>query len=186
MGFTMAKSAVKNTEKKADELFAIGKITGCFGIKGYLKVLPLTHSLERFDALEVVRLGLSDTVTFEQTIEDVRYQSKGVFIKFAGVDDRTASEKYVGNYVFIGNDELIAPPKGSWFIHDIIGCEVFHNNGTKLGVVKDVWKMASSDLWEIAYGDTSIMFPATKDFIERVDVKKHQITVNPPDGLFEL
>ncbi len=182
----MAKSVVKETKKKAVEFFAVGRITSCFGIKGYLKVIPLTHSPERFNELEVVHIGLTDGATTVQILEDVRFQSKGICIKFKGIDDRTISEQFIGHFLFVTKDELVAPPKGSWFIHDIIGCDVFQGDGTSLGKVKDVWKMASSDLWEIQYGEKQVMFPATKEFIESVDIKKHHIVINPPEGLFEL
>lgn len=84
----MAKAVVKETKKKAVEFFAVGRITGCFGIKGYLKLNALTHSPERFNDLEVVHVGLPDGVKHEQSLEDVRFQSKGICIKFKGIDER--------------------------------------------------------------------------------------------------
>src|SRR5437867_6468950 len=41
-------------------LFAIGRITGCFGVKGYLKVRPSTHALRRMAQLRNVFLGSSE------------------------------------------------------------------------------------------------------------------------------
>ncbi|MBI3193220.1 MAG: 16S rRNA processing protein RimM, partial [Ignavibacteriae bacterium] len=83
-------------------------------------------------------------------------------------------------------DELVKPPKGSWFIHDILGCEVFIEDGTKVGTVQDILNISSSDVWEIKNGERVVLFPAVKEFIKKVDIKNHRILVSPPEGLFNL
>jgi 16S rRNA processing protein RimM len=88
--------------------------------------------------------------------------------------------------MFVREDELAPPPKGSWFIHDIIGCSVVLEDGTPLGIVKDVWQMPGNDLWEIIYQGKPVMVPAAKEFIKNVDIAGKKIILAPPDGLFEV
>ncbi len=166
-------------------LYTVARITSCFGIKGFVKVLSLTHSPERLGKLTTVLLGKSDRETVPYTIDEILFQARAIVMKFQSVDDRTQAEKLVGNYLFVTENELVPPPKGSWFIHDIIGCKVFHENGALLGVVNDVWPMAGTDLWDVSNHGTSVMFPADKRLIVKVDIRKKTIIVNPPDGLFE-
>ncbi|MBI3189386.1 MAG: 16S rRNA processing protein RimM [Ignavibacteriales bacterium] len=169
-----------------DEVFVVAQIVGYFGVKGYLKVFPLTHSPERLSKLAVVKIGLTVDTAREQEIENIEFQHRTIIIKLKGVDDRTSAEQFIHNYIFILKDELVKPPKGSWFIHDIIGCEIFLEDGTPVGTVKDVMKISSNDIWEIVNEKQELLFPVVKEFIKQVDVRKRRIVIAPPDGLFDL
>ena len=168
------------------ELYVVAKIVSCFGIKGYVKVLPMTHSPERIGELSSVQVGMSDQDTTGYSVADVQFQSRTIVLKFKEIEDRTQAEDLVGNFIFVGKDELAEPPEGVWFIHDIIGCEVFTEDGAHVGTVQEVWKMSADDIWEIIDGDRHLMFPAAKRFIRNVDLTTRRIVVAPPEGLFDL
>jgi ribosomal 30S subunit maturation factor RimM len=82
-------------------LFAIGKLTGCFGIKGFLKLQVHTQSLERFKRLERVYVGKSASQAELYAVNSVQFTNKSVLIKFIDVDDRTAAESFVGKLIFV-------------------------------------------------------------------------------------
>jgi 16S rRNA processing protein RimM len=171
---------------QSPELFAVAQIVGFFGVKGYLKIFPLTHTPERLSKLSVIKVGLKAESIHTQEVEDVEFQHKTILLKLKGIDDRNNAEQFIHHYIFVEKDELVKPPKGLWFIHDILGCEVFTEDGTKVGTVQDIQKISSNDIWEIRNGEQSFLFPAVKEFIKKVDLKKRHIRISPPDGLFDL
>jgi len=168
-----------------DEFFAIARLNGCFGIKGYVKVQMLTHSPERFLKLKNVFLGLTVANLKEQTLEDVIFQQRSTIVKFEGIDDRTAAERFVGQYIFVPGANVVKPPKGSYFVHDLIGCEVWTEEGQLLGTIEDVVKTPSSDLWTIRNGTLTNMIPAVKEFVVSVDIPNRKVVVRTIEGLLE-
>jgi 16S rRNA processing protein RimM len=167
------------------DLFVIARLTGCFGIKGYFKTQVLTHSPKRLLKLKKVFLGVTTENLIELTIEDVLFQQRSTLVKFEGVDDRTAAERYIGRYVFIPESNVLRPPKGSFFIHDLVGCRVQTGEGKQIGIIEDVLKAPSQDIWTIRQGDQVKMLPAVKDFIIEVDILNRTVIVKTIEGLLE-
>ncbi len=171
---------------ESPEAFVVAQIVGYFGVKGYLKVFPLTHTPERLSKLSKVKIGLQANSADDQEIEHIEFHHRTIVMKLKGVDDKTNAEQFIHRYIFISKDELVKPPKGNWFIHDIIGCQVFAEDEKFLGTVNDVLKISSNDIWEIKNETQEFLFPAVKEFIKKVDIKKRKIIITPPSGLFDL
>lgn len=174
-----------NSSPLQRELFAIAQITSCFGIKGFVKIQPFTHTPERLRDLKSVVMGRTEDNVSVYEIDEIEFQANTIILKFVGYDDRTSVEPLVGNYLFVEKSMLAEPPEGSWFIHDIIGCKVFNDAQTFLGIVREVWKLPGNDLWEIVLEKRHVMFPANKELIREVDILARRIVIAPPDGLFE-
>lgn len=169
----------------AQQLYAAGKLVGCFGIKGLLKLQPVTRTPERFSKLRSAYVGTSPESTTAYEIESIESKGKGLVVKFAAIDDRTAAEGLVGKYLFVDEEQRVRPGRGSYFVDDLIGCEVKGADGKLLGVVIEVYQLSGHDLWEVQSGTTKAMIPAVKEFIRQVDIKRRTITVELPDGLIE-
>ena len=167
------------------QLYAVGKLTGCFGIKGFLKIQPVTPDPERFSTLKSVYVGPSTDNTSVYDIEAVESKGKGLVVKFAAIDDRTAAEVLVGQYMFVDEKQRVRPGRGSYFVDDVIGCEVAGADGKVIGVVTEVFQLSGHDLWEVQTGTTKAMIPAVKEFVRDVDLKQRRITVDLPDGLID-
>lgn len=167
------------------QLYVIGRVIGCFGVSGCVKVQPITHSLHRFEHLKNVSLGVSEEQSLPYEIEDVRITDETVFIKFSTVNNRSLAEDCKGKFLFVTEDKAIQPRVGSYFIHDIVGCSVWSNDDKFLGTVIDVIKLSAYDLWEIRTGHKDYFIPAVKNFIEQVDVSNKRITIRVLEGLIE-
>ena len=102
-------------------LYAIGRVTKAFGIRGEVVVHPMTESVARFKKLKRVYLGRKVSETAERKIECVQTEARGVRLRFEGCTDRTSAEALVGSLLFVDEEQRIVPKKGSHFIHDIIG-----------------------------------------------------------------
>ena len=166
-------------------LYAIGKITGSFGLAGYLKIQLYTQTPERLKKLHQVFVGHAIEEVQSYKIEDLIFRNRKVLVKFGSVDDRTAAEKIMGSLIFIEEHEVKAPPKGTYFTHDIIGCEVWSTDGQSLGIVEDVHSFPAQDVWTVRKGAKVSLVPAVKEFIEKVDIKDRKIIVKLIEGLIE-
>ena len=165
-------------------LYAVGKLTGCFGIKGYIKLQPITGMPERFRTLRKAHVGSTAGNTEVYEVQSVDANNKGMVIKFEKVDDRTSAEQLIGRFVFVDEEHLERPKTGSYFVHDLIGCEVVSTDGRSIGSVSEVYHLPGQDLWEIRHGSDTTLMPAVKKFIRDVDLKKRRITIQLIEGLF--
>ena len=166
-------------------LVAVGKIVGCFGVKGYLKIYPTADDPERLQKLSTVFLGATIEECRMYTTEDVIIRGKGAVVKFDAVNDRTAAERLVGMHLFVEEHDAHPPQQGSYFTHDVIGCEVWSVEGQHIGTVEDVYRMPAQDVWVIRNGVKEQMIPAVKEFIKSVDIAQRKIIVKLIDGLIE-
>ena len=166
-------------------MIAVGRVTRGVGLKGELNVSLLTDSSERFEKLKTVWIGTDESLAVKHAVLAVRMTSRAVVLKLNDVDSRTAADALRGQTVFAASRDAVAPKKGSYFIHDIIGMNVETEAGDKLGIVQDVMQLPANDVWVVVQGDKEYLIPAIKDVIRSVDVQRRQVVIRPLEGLLE-
>ena len=165
------------------EYFEIGQIVNTFGIKGFVKIVPFTDDLERFEELESVFV-VKQKQLIEMQIEEVKYHKNLVLVKFKGIEDINMAEKYKGCYIKIKRENARKLPKDTYFIADLIGIDVYDENGNLLGKVDDIFNNKSHDVYVIKDDlGKQILLQSTKEVIKDVDVEKGKIIVHLIDGL---
>ena len=82
------------------DYFEVGQIVNTFGIKGFVKVNPLTDDAKRFEELKSV-LVVKNKELIEMKIEEIKYHKNQVLVKFKGIEDINMAEKYKGCYIKI-------------------------------------------------------------------------------------
>lgn len=165
------------------EYFEIGQIVNTFGIKGFVKIVPFTDDLERFEELESVFV-VKQRELIEMQIEEVKYHKNLVLVKFKGIEDINMAEKYKGCYIKIKRENARKLPKDTYFIADLIGIDVYDENGNLLGKVDDIFNNKSHDVYVIKDDlGKQILLPSTKEVIKDVDVENNKIVVHLIDGL---
>ena len=165
------------------EYFEIGQIVNTFGIKGFVKIVPFTDDLERFEELESVFV-VKQKELIEMQIEEVKYHKNLVLVKFKGIEDINMAEKYKGCYIKIKRENARKLPKDTYFIADLIGIDVYDEDGNLLGKVDDIFNNKSHDVYVIKDDlGKQILLPSTKEVIKDVDVENNKIVVHLIDGL---
>ena len=128
--------------------FEVGQIVNTFGIKGFVKVKPFTDDVERFEELKNVYICIKKEMKLVE-IEEVKYHKEMVLLKIKGIDDMNEAEKYKGCYLKIDRKDAKKLPKDTYFIADILGLEVYTDEGELLGRVDDIFPTGSNDVYVI-------------------------------------
>lgn len=162
----------------------VGKIINTHGVKGEVKVYPLTNNIYRFDQLKKVYLGENK---LKVNIEKVRYHKGMVIIKFIGINNINQIISFKDEFIYVDEEDRIELPEGHYFIYDIVGCVVNNIHGEKVGTVIDVIQSASNDVYVVkGHGvDKEYLIPAIKEFIVHVDVDEKKIIIDPIEGMIE-
>ena len=166
-----------------EEYLEIGQIVNTNGLKGTLKVRPLTDDITRFEDLETIYIQKhKDLVEFR--IQEVKYNKNMVLLKLEGIDDITEAEKYKNFYIKINREDAVELEEDSYFIVDIIGCEVYTESQELLGKVIDVFPTGSNDVYTVKNSEgKEILLPAIEDVIKDVDIKNKKIIIHLLEGL---
>lgn len=165
------------------EYFEIGQIVNTHGVKGHVKVKPFTDDVEQFETLGKI-LVVKNKETIEMEIEEVKYHKDMVLLKLKGVDDMTTAERYKGCYIKIHRSNARELEEGEYFIADIIGSDVYTDEGEHLGKVDDIYNTGSNDIYVVKDElGKQILLPAIKDVLLDIDVEKQKVTVHLLKGL---
>lgn len=151
----------------------VGQIINTHGVRGEVKVFPLTDDMYRFDDLQVVYIG---DKAYE--IENVKYLKDKVVLKLEGINSIEEAEKYKQKYLKISREDAIELPEDSYFITDILGCTVVDTEGFEYGEVKEVIQTGSNDVYWVK-GNKEILVPVLKDIVLDIDVVNKKITMKP-------
>jgi 16S rRNA processing protein RimM len=122
----------------------LGRVSGVFGVKGWLKVQSYTEPPDNIVGFGVwtLRLNGADRV-FE--VEDGHGQGGGVVAKLRGIDDRDVARDCAGAEILIPRDQLPPTEPGEFYWADLEGLEV-RTAGTTLGKVAYLFATGSNDV----------------------------------------
>ena len=154
-----------------DKKIEVGKIINTFGIKGELKVYPYVSYID-----ELKEININDE---KFQISKVRYQKQIAIIKLKGIDDINLVEKYKGSIITIKECDRPKLPEGTYYIKDLIGMDVYTDEGKLLGKLDDIFNTGANDIYQV--GD--ILLPATEEVLKEIDTKNNKIIVHIIKGL---
>lgn len=165
------------------ELLEIGQIVNSYGIKGFVKVVPFTDDITRFENLKTIYVEQGKKLK-EYTIEDVKYSKKLVLLKFKGIDDINETISLKNCYLKINRKDAVELTENSYFIVDLIGLKVYTDEDAFLGNLVDVFPTGSNDVYVVKDElGKQILLPAIKEVIKSVDIENKRIIVHLIPGL---
>ncbi len=165
------------------EYLEIGKIVNTHGIRGEVKVIPLTDNEQRFSELKAVLIDDGNKMgTFN--IETVKYFKGFVIIKFKEIQDMSSAEKLKERYIKVDRKNAVKLPKDSFFVCDLIDCRVEDMDGNELGILINIIKTGSNDVYIVKDEiGKEICIPALKSVVKEISIEEKLIKVILPEGL---
>jgi 16S rRNA processing protein RimM len=171
----------------ADRLVAIGAIGRPHGLRGEVRVTPLTDHPERFETL-------GDCVLWDETrdrrlpcrISAARAQGGAVVVTLAGYDSPEAVGVLTGWLLAVPESEALPAPEGHFYPWQLVGCRVLTEDGREVGHVLRVEGSAAQDLWVVGNATREHLVPAVAEIVREVDLGARRIVIRPPEGLLEL
>ena len=160
-------------------MIRLGRVTAPVGIKGEVRVYPYTDEQTRFSAVEKVYAGSRPL-----KIEKVSYRKDMVVLKFEGVNTRNDAEALRNAELALPREEMYEMDEDRYFVDDLIGIRVVLEDGSQVGVLKDIIENPAHDIYEIEKPDgSSFLLPAVKAFVLSVDTGAGLMTVRLIEGL---
>ncbi|HZK23935.1 MAG TPA: ribosome maturation factor RimM [Oscillospiraceae bacterium] len=161
----------------------IGRVVNTHGVKGGLKILPLSDFLERVKSLKRVFMEHGERVSAYQ-VEDAFVHGRFWVVFLQDVEDMDSAERFKGALLKIPLTERVELPAGSYYLDQIIGLTVFTLAGLELGQVSDVLQTGSNDVYVVRQSEgPEILIPALKTVVKKIDLQHARLEVDLPEGL---
>ena len=152
----------------------IGKIGKVRGLNGELNIIPLTDFENRFDNLE--RVDVDGKIL---QVDYVKPVGKNVVIRFNDYTSREIAQKLTGKLMRVDKSEAAPLAEGEFYTFDIIGLEVSDLNNSKIGIVTEVLKTGSNDVFVIKGNDSrEVLIPALKRVIKKIDIENKSMLID--------
>lgn len=160
----------------------IGKIVAPHGVRGDIRILPLTEKPEQF--LELDYLLLADGRRL--TLKYARFHKRMVLATVAEINSMNEAELLRGQEVLINSDDLPELEEGQFYVADLIGLPVYDEQGAQIGNFKDALTTGSNDVYVIAVpGAKDILLPALKIYVKEINLAEKRIVVTLPEWVDE-
>lgn len=165
------------------DFLEIGQIVNTFGIKGMVKIKPFTDDIRRFDDLKKVYIE-NNKSRKEYEIEEVKYHKEMVLIKFKGVETVEQAELLRNYYLKVKREDEPELDDGTFYIVDLLGLEVYSDEGNLLGKLEDIYNTGSNDIYVVKNElGKQLLLPAISDVIKDINLDEKRIDVHILNGL---
>jgi 16S rRNA processing protein RimM len=128
-----------------ETLLHVGKISGVFGIKGWVKVFSFTGYREDILQYSPWILKKNATTKIVEVIAG-QLQNQLVVAQIKGIDDRNVAETLIGWEIFVEKSQLPAAKENEYYWSDLIGLEVENTEGVVLGVIDNLLETGANDV----------------------------------------
>ena len=160
----------------------VGKIVGTHGIRGEMRVECWANSPDFLKKFK--KLFLDEGKTPLEV--SCRPHKNIALMTVKGVGSIEEADKLRGKILYIDRGD-VKLGEGEHFVQDIIGLEVTDaEDGTVYGVVKDVLKTGSNDVYEMQADDGKLYYiPVIPDIMAGFDFENGAVFIHPMKGLFD-
>lgn len=169
--------------KKINNFTIIGKIINTRGIKGELKIDPMTSVVERFSDLDYVYVG---NELNKYGINKVSYDKRFVYIKFNEFNNINDVIKFKNEFLYIEDENRIELDEDTFFISDLISCKVYDTEKNYIGELVDVIENPANDVYVINNDNNKkYLIPGVKKFVKSINTIEKVIVVDPIEGMLD-
>jgi 16S rRNA processing protein RimM len=165
------------------DFITIGEIIKTRGLRGCMKVLSFVDTGDISDELASVYIQDNSGQKKLYCLRKIDISGKFLFIELEDVNDVDVAKTFVGSKVVIQRNMMKELPEGEYYWRDIIGLDVYTDDGKLLGQIESIFPTGSNDVYVCKGGGREILLPAIADVIQSIDIERRVINVKLMEGL---
>lgn len=173
--------------ERLDDLVLIGRVARAHGNRGQVIVNPETDFPEdRFRPGRVFVVRHDQGPAVRLAVSAARFHRGRPILSFDGVDTMDAAEAMSGAGLWLPASELPALGSGSFYHHELVGCEVRQADGRLVGTVARVEGPMEGSILVVETRRGDVLIPLASEICVRIDPAQRTIVIEPPEGLIEV
>lgn len=154
-----------------------GRVVKEVGIKGELKIQILPERAAYFQAEEELILRTT-TLLRRFVVERLVPQRSSWRVKLKGIDNPDQATLFRGAQVIGVEPDEPRLEEGEFLVEELIGSQVFSQEGEWVGVIRDVINYPHHDVWVLEVNGKEMMIPAVHQVVYDVDLKKRRVIID--------
>ena len=156
----------------------LGKISGLYGVQGWVKVFSYTEPRAAIVNYRPLYLQQPRQQWQADELEGGRAHGKGVVLKFADIDDRDRASQLIAAEVAITREQLPPPAAGEYYWVDLQGLQVIADTGQVLGKIEYLFSTGANDVM-VVKGDRERLIPFLQnDVVKTIDLDRRIMRVD--------
>ena len=160
----------------------IAKITTTSGLKGEVRLRPLSRYFEEYVKDKSLMIGFSPDTSTDVSVEKTVGKGKKVRFKFEGINSIDEAERLIGQTIFVEASDFDAI---NMISGDLIGSTVITDDSKMVGVLQDVIWLPNNDVYVINDGEKERLIPVIPEVVKGIDHDEKVILITPMDGLLD-
>ncbi len=169
------------TATEDPDMILLGRVSGLFGVKGWIKVHSDTEPRDNILNYSPWYLRRQDGWQIYEVIAG-RLHGKGVVVQLANCPDRDTAAELIGSTIAIHRDQLPAAPEDEYYWSDLRGLKVTTTQGVELGRVVNLMETGANDVLVVReageQGRERLIPYIWQQVIHEVDLENGQLTVD--------
>lgn len=164
----------------------VGRVARAHGRRGEVIVDPETDFPEaRFQVGNAV-FAIVGERSVEFRVASARFHRGRAVLGFESVATIDEAERLAGAELHVPESMLTPLPQDTFYVHDLVGCDVRTLDGTPVGTVTEIQRAVGVSRLIIGAARGEIDVPLVDAICVRVDTSSRSIVIDPPEGLLEL
>ena len=160
-----------------DQYLVVGEVLKPQGVRGEIKVRPITCDPMRFARMKQAYLARENGYE-PVAVRCVRIDPDAVYLTVEGIRDREQAEKLRGQLLYVDRAHAVKLPEDTEFICDLVGCRAAYDEGNDLGVLTEVLQPGAGDVYVFRGPRGEVLVPALKRAVLQVSVAEKKILLS--------
>lgn len=160
------------------KMLCVGEIVNTHGVRGELKVVPLTD--EPDELLDYNHFFIEDK---DYKVSNIRFHKEFALVSLDGINDMNIAEGFKGKFLELPREELKPLSDGRYYICDLIGLKVIDVTLGVLGTINEVINTPGNDVYVVEYNGKPLCIPVLDGVVNDVNLEKGEMIITLPKGL---
>lgn len=160
------------------ETLIVGRVLGSHGVRGFVRIEPLTDDPGRFASLEQVIVEGRP-----YAVSAARVNPGRILLKLEGVDTPEAARALRNEYLHVPFDAAAPLPEGAYYHFQLVGLRVETKGGEPLGTLAEVLALPANDVYVVRGDRGELLIPAVRDIVTEIDLDARRMVIDPLPGL---
>ncbi|MCB2209716.1 ribosome maturation factor RimM [bacterium] len=153
----------------------LGKLRRAHGVRGEIPLELHSQMLELMAPGCQVFVGEGHHAL---TIEATRWKNELLLLKFEEIDNREDVSQWTNSLLYVRSEQLPELPDGEFYLHQLVGMDVYEPDGTYLGVLTEILETGANDVYLIEdEAGEEVLIPATEEMILEIDLDQEKMVV---------
>ncbi|WP_226658312.1 ribosome maturation factor RimM [Pseudalkalibacillus hwajinpoensis] len=167
------------------EWLNVGKIVNTHGVRGEVRVISRTDFPEERYAVGSKLYLFKNDEPILLTVASHRKHKQFDLLTFEGYHNINDVVQMKEGILKVKEDQGGQLAEEEFYYRDIIGLEVYTDEGEFLGKIKEILSPGANDVWVVqsAGGGKDLLLPYIEQVVKQVDLAEGKVTVHLMEGL---